>query len=1071
MRVDTSSNQQIKGYYRYPTIHNDKIVFVAEDDLWLVALGGGIARRLTSNLGEVMYPFFSPDGNWLAFTGQEEGHPEVYVMPADGGFAKRMTWLGSSTLVVGWSGESIVFASNVGQPFIQLFYLYKVNRAGGDPELIQVGPARTISFGPTGLVIGRNTGDLARWKRYRGGTAGEIWIDKNNSGHFYPLIKLKGNLANPMWIGKRIYFISDHEGIGNIYSCLTSGTDLRRHTNHKEFYVRNATTDDKRIVYHAGADIYVFDTLNESTNCVEIKYHSPHIQRSRKFVEADKYLEDYSLSGDGSSVALVSRGKSFTFGNWEGPVLQQGVPDGVRYRLTRWLNDKKRVVLVSDESGEQKLEVHWVDGIKPKKSFNDLDIGIPYELLVSPKKDEVILANHRHELIWIDILTGKSKVIEQSKYGPIRGFDWSPDGRWVAYSFAINRQIEIIKICKLSTYKIFEVTEPVRYDIAPVFDPDGKYLYFLSNRVFNPVYDNIHFDLNFPKGMRPYLATLQKDLPSPFVPQPKGFGEEAEKEGPKKSEPKQVKIDIEGISDRIVPFPVDEGIYTDIVATKDKVFYGVYPVEGTRGMEWSKKEPPSKVCIKVYDMKKLEEATFVDKVTSFRLSRDGSALICRVGNRLRVLKTKRVPKEELPKDDKPSRESGWLDLARVKVSINPISEWQQMFHEAWRLQREYFWQKDMSGVNWKKVFNRYCPLVSRVASRSEFSDLIWEMQGELGTSHAYELGGDYRPSPQYKLGFLGADLVYDNKHNAYRFKHILRGDPWDENNPPPLKRPGVNVKDGDLLLAIGGQKVERGCPPNKLLVNQVDTELQLTVANSDGSSPRTVCVKTLKDETPLRYREWVESNRKYVHKKSNGKVGYLHIPDMMGDGYAEFHRYFLQELDREGLIVDVRFTRGGHVSQLLLEKLARKRLGYDLTRWMGYAPYPQESICGPVVALTNEYAASDGDIFSHSFKLMKLGKLIGRRTWGGVIGIWPRNWLVDGTLTTQPEFSFWFKDVGWGVENYGTDPDIKVDIKPQDYVKGVDTQLDRAIKEVLRELEKNPPLKPDFRKKPKLTLP
>jgi tricorn protease len=377
----------------------------------------------------------------------------------------------------------------------------------------------------------------------------------------------------------------------------------------------------------------------------------------------------------------------------------------------------------------------------------------------------------------------------------------------------------------------------------------------------------------------------------------------------------------------------------------------------------------------------------------------------------------------------------------------------------------------MSGVDWARVLRRYEPLVERVACRSEFSDLMWEMQGELGTSHCYELGGDYRPQPAYKLGFLGADLEYEPAHDAYRILHIARGDVWDDKNASPLKRPGVNVEEGMLLLAVGGERVSRERTPGRLLVNRAGQEVQLTVAGPDGSAPHTVVIKAVPSETSIRYRDWVERNRRYVHERSGGQVGYIHIPDMGARGYAEFHRTFLVELDYKGLVVDVRYNGGGHVSDLLLSKLARERVGYQLTRWMEQHPYPVESVGGRIAILTNEQAGSDGDIFCHAAKLLGLGKLIGRRTWGGVIGIWPRNALVDGTLTTQPEFSFWFKDVGWGVENYGTDPDIEVDIAPQDYAVGADPQLDRTIQEVLIDIEANPPLEPDFSGRPQRTLP
>ncbi|MCK4585635.1 PDZ domain-containing protein [candidate division WOR-3 bacterium] len=1062
---------KIKGYYRYPTIHKDKIAFVAEDDLWLVSSKGGTAHRLTANLGEVSHPFFSPDGEWIAFIGREEGDIEVYLMPASGGPAKRLTYLGKSTLVVGWHGKKIIFASNTGQPFRSLLWLYEIGVEGNDPKKLPYGPARNISYGKNGIVIGRNTGDPARWKRYRGGTAGEIWIDEKGTGKFYQLIRLKGNLANPMWINNRIFFISDHKGICNIFSCNPNGKNLKQHTNHNEFYSRNATTDGNHIVYHNGADIYMFDPKENESRRINIEYCSPHVQRNRKFVDPSKYLEDYSPKMDGSAIALVSRGKSFTMGNWEGSVIQQRSDNDVRYRLTRWLNSGERVVLVSDEGEEDHLEIHLVDASKRPKKLFGLNIGRPMEMKVSPRKDEVVLTNHRNELIWVNLTKGRTKKIDQSKFSPIEGFDWAPDGNWIAYSFAINHRVSIIKIYETKTSKKYEVTEPILHDVEPVFDPQGRYLYFLSHRIFNPVYDNMHFDLNFPKGMHPYAITLQKDLPSPFVPRPHAFEKKEELFKKTLAHPKKVKIDFIGIKERIVPFPVEESIYESIAATNNRVFYMVYPVEGARGIPWFETEPPSKASLKYFDMKKLEEEIFLDRISNFKLSNDGTAVVCRIGNRLRVIRTMKESKEELTKETKPSRKTGWIGISRLKVSIDPVSEWQQMFREAWRLQQDYFWVEDMSGINWRKVFKRYYPLVTRVASRSEFSDLMWEMQGELGTSHAYELGGDYRPKPVYKLGFLGADLVYDPKHKAYRFTRIVSGDVWDEKNLPPLKRPGVNIREGMLLLAVGGKKVSKELTPNKLLVNQAGQEVQLTVANRNGGSPRTVCVKTIVDETPLRYRDWVENNRRYIHEKTKGRVGYVHIPDMSAEGYAEFHRYFLVELDYEGLIVDVRFNGGGHVSSLLLEKLARKRIAYDLTRWMGYTSYPEESVCGSIIALTNEYAGSDGDIFSHSFKLMKLGKLIGRRTWGGVIGIWPRNWLVDGTITTQPEFSFWFKDVGWGVENYGTDPDIEVDITPQEFAKGIDTQLERTIEEILKDIKKNPPLKPKFGKRPKRTLP
>lgn len=1072
------------GYYRYPTIHGDNIVFVAEDDLWMISTEDILARRLTSNLGEVSHPCFSPDGEFIAFTGREEGHAEVYLMPALGGPEKRLTYLGTNSQVTNWSpdGKSILFATNANQPFRRKYVLYSVDRDGGLAIPIPIGAAQDISYGPSGgVVIGRNTTEPARWKRYRGGMVGVLWVDVNGSGEFKKLIELDGNMASPMWFKDRIFFLSDHEGIGNLYSCTPDGEDLRRHTDHEEYYLRNASTDGKRIVAHAGADICIYEPESDEERKVEVEFHSPRIQRSRKFVDASKYMERYSLHPKGHSVAIVSRGKPFTMGNWEGAVVQHGEPDGVRYRLTQWLNDGKRLVTVSDAGGEEALEIHYTDGSQKTELLDNLDIGIPSELAVSPKADEVVLSNHRFELIHVDLESKQSRVLDKSKYSRIAGFDWSSDGKWIAYGFSLTDKTTSIKLCKVDTGENWEVTKPVLRDVSPVFEPEGKYLYFLSYREFNPVYDNLHFDLNFPRGMIPCLITLQKELSSPFVPEPKPLVEDKEekkkndntqdnsKDNEKKEE--KVKIDLEGIEGRILAFPVPEGRYGEIYGIKGKALFTSHPVKGSLGQSWRDEDNAPKSILEVYDFEKQKKETIVSEVDNFKIGRDNKTLIYKSGRKLRVMKAGEKSDEEKAKKG-PRRESGWLDLGRIKVSVDREPEWRQMYREAWRLQREHFWTPNMSNVDWELIYNRYEKLLPRITTRSEFSDLIWEMQGELGTSHAYETGGDYRSGPYYAQGFLGADFEYDEEKDCYRIVYIVQGDTWKEGKDSPLNAPGININAGDELIAIGGRRLSKTLTPNELLVNQAGREVNLTFLTDDEEEPtRTVCVKALKNETPARYREWVQNNREKVHKKTNGRVGYVHIPDMGPEGYAEFHRYYLTEISHDALIVDVRCNSGGHVSELLLEKLARERIGYDVPRWGEPMPYPGDSVLGPIVALNDEFAGSDGDIFSHGFKLMNLGLLIGKRTWGGVIGISFRYSLVDGSTTTQPEYSFWFKDVGWGVENYGTEPDIEVEIKPQDYAQGKDRQLERAIAEVMKQLEENPPEKPDFSNSPDRSLP
>ena len=453
------------------------------------------------------------------------------------------------------------------------------------------------------------------------------------------------------------------------------------------------------------------------------------------------------------------------------------------------------------------------------------------------------------------------------------------------------------------------------------------------------------------------------------------------------------------------------------------------------------------------------------------LADDGTTLVIREGKRLRAVPANRKLEASDPavQSDAPSRKSGWIDLGRVRVSVDPRSEWRQMLREVWRLQRDHFWTPDMSGIDWNAVFERYAPLLDRVATRGELSDLIWEMQGELGTSHAYEMGGDHRKPPSIALGHLAADLKLADDGASYEIVRIVAGDPWEAGADSPLNAVGVEAQVGDRIVAVNGLPVSQALPPQALLVHQAGAKVELTLAPKEkGAAPRTVLINALTDEVPARYREWVERNREWVHAQSGGRIGYFHLPDMQSHGFAEFHRYFSTECDHDALIVDLRYNRGGHVSQLLLEKIARRRSGYAVARWMRPSPYPGEAVAGPVVALTNEHAGSDGDIFSHNFKLMGLGPLVGTRTWGGVVGIWPRHQLVDGSETTQPEFSFWFNDVGFGVENYGTDPQIEVDNAPQDAAAGHDRQLETALATAQDLVEKTRPGLPDFGPRPSL---
>lgn len=1062
------------GYYRHPALCGDRIVFVCEDDLWGVPVTGGVPRRLTANPGTASFPVASPDGKWIAFTGRDDGPQEAYVMPAEGGPPRRLTWFGGMTTTVAWTPDSkeVVVASDTGQPFRGYVHLHAVpldNPAAARP--LKVGPSRAISWEPDGkgVVIGRNSGDPARWKRYRGGTAGTLWIDRAGKGEFEPLVRLPGNLANPMWLRGRVFFLSDHEAHGNLYSVLPDGSDLRRHTHHEDFYVRFPSSDGKRIAYHAGADLFTFDPSSGESRRVDVRWTSSRAQRNRRYAPAAKHLESFDLHPEGHSISCVVRGAVYAMGLWEGAPARLGKPCGVRQRLARFLPDGKRVVAVTDEGGEEGLAVLPVDGGESRLVPGDF--GRAIDLVVAPAgADRVALTNQRQEVIVVDLGTGTSTVVEKSPFDRIDGLAWSPDGRWLAYAFPGTRRTVALHLWDSTTKKVTAATRDEFRDVQPSFDPEGKYLHFLSWRVFDPVYDSQYFDLGFPRGCRPHLIPLKKDAPSPFSPTTRaprpplpptpgnGHGKNGGDGAPKP--PPGVEIDLDGILDRVVAYPVPEGRYVTIRAVPGRALFSSTPVEGSLALDWRNTgAPEAKTTLEAWDFETDKSVVVANGISAFETSRDGKVLGLRVGNRIRAVPATIQAKDLQPKDD-PGRESGWLDLDRLRVEIVPGDEWRQMFREAWRLQRDQFWTPDMSSIEWQSVNDRYGSLVQRCATRAEFSDLLWEMQGELNTSHAYEMFGDYRPEPTWFQGSLGADLAFDSAAGTWRVARIPRGDSWDVTKASPLAAPAVNVGAGAAILSVDGEPVGRDVHPAAKLVDRAGRDVRLVVR--DGAGVRTVAVRTLKEDYSLRYRDWVEANRARVHEATGGKAGYVHIPNMGPLGYSEFHRYYLAEVDREGLLVDVRWNGGGHVSQLLLEKLARRRIGWDQSRWMAPSPWPSDSPAGPMVALTNEYAGSDGDIFSHCFRQYGLGPLIGKRTWGGVVGIWPRHALVDGTLTTQPEFANWFEGAEWGVEGHGVDPDLEVEIRPQDHAAGKDPQLTRGIEVLLERIAKVKPVVPDL---------
>ena len=1072
------------GYLRLPSLQGDDIVFVCDDDLWRVTASGGNAHRLSAGLSEPSTPCLSPDGRWLAYISRDEQHAEVYLMAAEGGPAQRLTWLGAETFVRGWTADGrILIVSNHGQPFLRNLHAYTLDLAGGSPEALPLGAVNHFTTSPGGVrVIGRNTADPARWKRYRGGTAGHLWIAAAGSDDFRRMTELAGNISNPMWVGERLYFLSDFEGVGNLYSVPADGSALRRHSDHDAFYARHAASDGRRIVYQCAGEIWLYDPTDDSGAPIAIGVPGHRVQAARRFVPAAEHLQGVRLHPQGHSLAAEVRGQLHTMALWEGAVLRHGGGDGVRHQFGHWLGDGQTLVAVSDASGEPRIEL----GSGPDRRELPWDCGRITALLAAPRGGLLAIANHRNQLLIGDTAAGTLRVADTSDAGRIEDLAWSADGSWLAYAFWVNARHRAIKLCEAASGRTALVTVPEFHDHSPSFDPAGKHLAFLSIRTFDPVYDSVQFELSFPRAARPYLIALRANAAPPFEPLPKGLkptrpdggegaGAAAGSKAPADSAAVggdaalPLVVDLDGIVQRIAAFPVPEGRYGQLAcAAGAKVVWTLLPIVGAHGRGGHKE---ASATLERFDFATGRTETLMAKVDGFTLAADHATLLVRQGKKLRAIAVDAKPAgdDKDGADTTPSRKSGWVDLDRIRVPVEPRAEWRQMLRETWRLQRDQFWDAEMSGVDWDAVWTQYAPLVDRVATRAELSDLIWELQGELGTSHAYEMGGDHRKPPAVGLGHLGATLRHVSDEAGYEIVELVEGDPWDNGADSPLRAPGVEARVGERIVAVGGQPVSRAVPPGKLLVNQAGMKVSLTLASDAGR--REVLVTTVADESAARYREWVERRRAWVHKASGGRVGYFHLPDMMSAGYAEFHRYFSAECDLDGLIVDLRYNRGGHVSQLLLEKVARRRIAYNFPRWGRPEPYPDAAVAGPVVALANEHSGSDGDIFSHGFKLMNLGTLVGTRTWGGVIGIWPRHQLVDGSMTTQPEYSFWFEDVGWGVENYGTDPQVEVDNAPQDAAAGRDRQLEVALAEVQKAIARDGVSAPQATPRPQLARP
>ncbi|MCC2278412.1 PDZ domain-containing protein [Streptomyces sp. ET3-23] len=1057
------------SYLRFPHLHGDRLCFVAEDDLWLAPLApeGGRAWRLTVDRTRCGHPRFAPDGESIAFTTWRSLDPEIHLVPVSGGPARRLShWGSSDARVCGWapsdrgSGYDIVAVSSHGQPFSYFSWAYRLPTDGSPGLRLPWGPVSDIAMADldgehrTLLLAGKPPHEPASWKRYRGGAMGRLWL------HGKRLVPdLNGHLDSVMFVGGRIAFLSDHEGTGNLYSVLPDGSDLRRHTDHADFYARHASTDGSRVVYQCAGALWLVEDFGPDAvpRRLDVRLGGPRAGRRTYQVQASNHVDALAVDTTGRASAVQVRGSLYWLTHRDGPARAIADTPGVRVRLPEMLGSTGRIAYVTDAEGEDAIEIAQLPraaGPSAPRRLAAGRIGRVHETLASPDGERLAVAAHDGRLLLVDTSaegTGEVTELVRSANGPVRDLSFSPDSAWLTWSHpGIGRSLRQIRIARLTDGTVVDVTDGRFEDEQPVFTRDGRYLAFLSWRGFDPVYDVHTGDLSFPLGCRPYLVPLSSATPSPFAltieGRPAGGGLDQEDTA---GEEGATLVEAEGLASRVTPFPVAASKYSHLFPVSGGGLVWLrWPISGALGETFANPADTSgRPTLEHFDLAKAKRSELTSSIDWFAVSGDGTRLVVNDEGDLRAV---------------PATESGdpettvYIDMRRILHEVDPAAEWRQAYAEAGRIVRAYFWEPGMCGIDWDAVLEQYRPLVEHVATPDEFADLLREVLGELGTSHAYVTPARRNEGPphyQRAIGLLGANLTH-LKDGSWAVRRILPGDSSDSKARSPLA--GSGIREGAILTHVDGRPVDPVAGPYPLLAAAGGTTVELAFhpPEADGHVRR-VAVVPLIDERPLRYQDWVAKRRAVVRELSGGKCGYLHIPDMGGSGWAQFNRDLRMEMSLPALIVDVRGNAGGNISELVVEKLTRTIIGWDLTRDAQPVSYASNAPRGPVVAIADEMTSSDGDMITAAFKLQGIGPVVGLRTWGGVVGMTGRHRLGDGTSITVPMNAAWFDAYRWGVENHGVEPDIEVDRTPLDWAEGRHKQLDDAVALALDLLERH----------------
>ncbi|WP_105566779.1 S41 family peptidase [Microbacterium halophytorum] len=1054
------------AYLRYPHVHDELVVFTAADDVWLAPVGGGRAWRLTSDRAPVKQPRFSPDGAHVAFVSHRDGHPELMVVGVGSGDVRRLTYWGSPMLHnFGWTADGrVLVGSSAGEAEMR-HTVTKAVALDGTAERLEIGMAWGVALHADGREALSTPGSRtpAHWKRYRGGNAPRLWLRDGAGAEWRRLLADEhASLVDPMWVGGALAFVSDraaklpdaaHEQ-ANVWLWDEPGSGEPRQLTFQgedDGYVRDATTDGARIVWHSRGRIRMLDAVGAEPRTIDIDV--PGVALEPVALDPTKNLTQFAPDVGGDASVVVWRGKPFRLTHRQGPARAlTGADSGVRTREPVVLGAAGRPAYVTDVDGEDAIQV---DDSLPILTGQ---LGRVLHLAAAPKGDRLASISHDGVIRLIDIEAASAVEIARSRQGEAETPRFSPDGRYLTWSQPTTGEAELHAVWVFDTASDDEpvqVTSGRYHDRSPDFTRDGKHLVFLSDRTFDPEYSAQAFDLSFNGVTRPWLLPLSAVDPAPFGPSEDGWALSSPKTGDaEKALPGPAvspDLDVAGAEERVVPFPVPSDAYTDLAATAGGVVWVARGTDigrlGSRraGVEGEKQ----KDRLVRWSFEEREQWTVFDGVDAYAVSGDGERIVVRAGAELKVVPSSR--KADGGEDPVA------VDLSRLRFQLDQAAEWHQMFDENARLMRDHFWREDMDGVSWDAVTARWRETVALVRTHDDLVDMMWEHVGELNTSHAYVSPASPPGDQSKKLGFLGADLSPSG--DGWRIDRIIPGESSDPGARSPLRQAGVGAVEGDVIVEVDGAPVDPAFGPGASLIGAAGKPVELTLRR--GGEDRRVVVVPLEAETALRYQDWVRSRREYVEERSGGRLGYVHVPDMAAPGWAQLHRDLRTADGKEGVVADVRYNRGGHTSPLVIERLASRVVAWVTARhYENAAGSPDLARRGPIVFVANEFSGSDGDIVNGRAQALGLGPVIGARTWGGVVGIDGRFDLVDGTGVTQPRYAFWIEGKGWGVENHGIDPDIEVIHDPAALFSLDDPQLDRAIEEALAALEAEPAAEP-----------